>query len=251
MLLRWTAVSLIEQFVEGRTQPMLMECAAQEQFAQKVVKAMGLPEVYQRTLVCELLGNLIARCLGVVTAEPCLVEISGSVAQRLSEQLQRQIPEGWAVGCEYLQNTTLWKGMKRLSEIQQAQALRLFAFDMLAHNPDRRPAKPNCGFTQKGDLWAYDFDLCFAHCFVPIVGDSSNLQKLAEQHLLYALLKGKAHDWQSLHDALAQLDDAWWGKVLYNLPESWRSDGERIRAEVARVVQDADNWLDTLRRWLM
>ncbi|MCX7992061.1 MAG: hypothetical protein N2651_00170 [Fimbriimonadales bacterium] len=252
MLQRWTAVSLVEQLREGRTQPMLLECASENnQSAQKVVKAVGLPEVTQRTLVCELLGNLIARAVGVVTAEPCLVEIPNAVAQQLSRSTACPILAGWAVGCEYLTNTQAWKSVKQLSQKQQAQAFRLFAFDMLAQNADRRPEKPNCGFTASSDLWAYDFDLCFAHCFVPLLGGSDVLETLAKQHLLYSTLKGQTHDWQGLKHALQQIGTSWWSEVLYNLPESWRSDAERVRDSVLQVVGDADNWLQSLRRWLM
>lgn len=251
MLQRWTAISLIDQLREGRTQPMLMECVREDQFAQKVVKAVGLPEVDQRTLLCELLGNWTARALGAITAEPCLVDIPLRLAQLLDERYRLPIAAGWAVGCEYLTHGTVWKSVKRLSESQRAEAFRLFVADMLAQNPDRRDDKPNCGFTNRGELWAYDFDLCFAHCFVPLLGESNGLEQLAQRHLLYPFLKGQAHDWQAVRDALASLERAWWDDLLYNLPDEWRSDAARIRDEVLQVVQNADNWLGQLRRWLM
>lgn len=248
MLLSWEAVGFVDVRRGGRTQPLVLRCRQNAQRATKLVKALGLPELTQSSLVCELMGNLLARQMGVFTATPCIVSISDEMAQSLQGQ-GYTVQAGLAVGCDYLENVKGWDAPRTLSAAQMQQALCLFALDMLAQNPDRRPDNPNCGFTQAGELWAYDFEMCFSHCFVPLLGGSS--ETLARGHLLYPYLRGQEHDWNLLAQHLAGLgDQQWWSTLMYNIPEAWRGHTQRIQSEVLSVVQNLTAWLKQLQRWL-
>ena len=78
-LLRWE-VEYLEHVLGGRTRPLVLRCSQigvnpNPVKRSLVVKALGLPEITQRGLVCELFGNMLAREAGVVTATPAIVEI--------------------------------------------------------------------------------------------------------------------------------------------------------------------------------
>jgi hypothetical protein len=77
VLERCEAIRLEEIKSAGRTRPLVIECeittddsASRELM---LVKAFGLPEVDNYGLYCELLGNLLARELGLDTPKPILV----------------------------------------------------------------------------------------------------------------------------------------------------------------------------------
>ncbi|MBL8204873.1 MAG: hypothetical protein JNM09_11640 [Blastocatellia bacterium] len=81
-----------ERFLRsGRTCPMVIECEQSVPEDQDtletsnnetvlpqlmVVKALGLPEIEERNLFCEFVGNLLARELGLFTPPPALITIS-------------------------------------------------------------------------------------------------------------------------------------------------------------------------------
>jgi hypothetical protein len=104
----WKAESLEEEIGAGRTKPLAITCVRIEASGKRsrrtmIVKALGLPEITTGKLLNELLGNLIARALGVATPSPALVEISPEFLAAVSGQLppgQQGIQPGLAVGTE-------------------------------------------------------------------------------------------------------------------------------------------------------
>jgi hypothetical protein len=109
------------------------------------VKALGLPEVTRLGLICELLGNMVARELGILTATPALVEIDQATADALNMSLQGRgltVKPGLAVGTTFLR--PLHPVIGTLPDDAAAEVPRLYGVDLVMQNPDRRASNPNC-----------------------------------------------------------------------------------------------------------
>ena len=187
MLDIWEAERLEDVLGNGRTQPLVIGCVRRTTTAtgadelgpgggsgsrrSMVVKSLGLPEVTQGGRCAELFGNLLARELGVDTPAPALVDLAPEFIEAIKPALSPRglhpLP-GLAAGCEYFQGgfASAVRGAKLAPE-ELAQAARIYAFDLLVQNPDRRPEKPNCA--QRGVRFiAYDFEMAFS--FLLVIG---------------------------------------------------------------------------------
>ncbi len=67
------AVRFEHRMSQGRTKPIVLGCRRVGAIGlltePKLVKVLGMPEVLPRILVAEIVGNAIARVMGVPTAE--------------------------------------------------------------------------------------------------------------------------------------------------------------------------------------
>ena len=76
----WEARRLDKIQDAGRTHPLIIECASTQtgnsQRRSFIVKALALPEIKETSLGFEIVGNMLARRLGVDTPEPVLVHLS-------------------------------------------------------------------------------------------------------------------------------------------------------------------------------
>ena len=145
-----------------------------------VVKAIGLPEVTRHGLICELLGNLLARELGVVTAPSAIVDIDPDAADAINGGLVREglaSRPGLAVGCNYLR--PLLPVIGALPEQVEPDVPRLFGFDLAVQNPDRRSDNPNCALYENR-LLAYDFEMSFSF-LMQVLGLIENLPELERE----------------------------------------------------------------------
>lgn len=186
-------------------------CQPQPRAAKPGREALGLPEVTRLGLVRELIGNMLARELGVFTATPALVEIDGETADALNVSLSPRglrIEPGTAVGCTYLRPLLPATGV--LPEEAAVEVPRLYGFDLAVQNPDRRIQNPNCALFEN-QLLAYDFEMAFS--FLMLIGNTFEAWEvskhgIAPQHIFYPRLRGKLPDWNPLLTALRTLTGA-------------------------------------------
>ena len=145
----------------GRTRPLLVSCvlagvadpegdqavAAERQTM--VTKAIGLPEVTETSLFAEYFGSILATEFGIDAPRAVLVDLSPDLFAAAEAQLARwrvQPRAGRAVGLEQrrgLLPLDRFTPIKTDSEV--AEAARIYAFDLITQNPDRRTDNPNCG----------------------------------------------------------------------------------------------------------
>jgi hypothetical protein len=207
-----------------------------------VVKALGLPEITEQGLFCEIYGNILARELGVITPEPALVELSREIADLVNPYLAEQgvrVHAGIAVASEYLEG-----GLATVvpvpfqSEREIAQAARIYGFDLLTQNPDRRPKKPNCAFNGR-DLIAYDFELAFSFLLTLTCPEQPwevSKHGIASQHLFYAALRKVRVDWQDVVSSLDGLTAERLDYLIQGLPDGWLRWADRIHEHILAVV---------------
>ena len=251
---------------EGRTNPIILSCRAKHDHlpARSVLcKARGCPELQSTwQLVAEVVGNATARKVGVKTPPPSIIQIDDRMASIKNKHLREQgsssqIQPGFAAGCDFLPGLVPWTIGQSLSLDLSSQACRMFTFDQLSQNPDRRREKVNCGLTKDG-LVVFDFELCFSQCFLPIIGGAGgnswmpSKAGLAKNHLFYHEIRQVPPTEQSVRDMAFALSPEWWEVVYMSLPSSWLAEAEKIGAEIMEVREHADEFAkDILHRCLL
>jgi hypothetical protein len=198
------------------------------------------------------MGNVIATRMGVLTPSAAIVEIEEPVAQVVNASLKERgfefaVRPGPAAGCEFLSGIQPWTVGQPLSPMLQRQASALFAFDLLSQNPDRRKEKVNCGLTKEG-LVAFDFEMCFGHCFLPIVGGSRaeiwepSKSGLAARHLFYAEMRAHPPLAGAVQSLIGRLTTEWWNETVCQLPVVWRHDADIIGQNLKAAATYADEF---------
>ncbi len=197
------AMQFVKVMENGRTKPWVVHCGTLKNgdageyvvdAGEYVVKAKGMPEITDKTLLFEVTGNLLARRLGINTPEPALVEITDPfLASVRSSSSFQATTAGIGVGCEYLTagfNTSPKFG--DLDECLLKQAASIYTFDMLVQNDDRRRVPPgNINYGVHNEkLVAFDFELCFGFCVA--VGAKLLPGKMPpgyEKHVFHSILR--------------------------------------------------------------
>jgi len=256
----WEAESLERVLEEGRTKPLVLSCARATGPATRngrfVVKAVGLPEITERHLAYEVIGNLIARELAVKTAKPAIVRISQDAADALNVSLADhgiELKAGLGAGAEYLTGLVGAMPLAKPPPSQVVQCARLYAFDLLVQNPDRRPDNPNYAEHQ-GSLVAYDFEMCFS--FVQAILQQGepwevSTHGIAQGHVLHSKVRGQQIDWSAFGGRLENLmSSKRFEKLVASLPSAWRPYADPLRSHLEEVVAHREEFELELRRSL-
>lgn len=240
MLEVWEARRLDRVLTSGRTKPVVLECVlsgSQESLLQlMVVKAMGPSEVTETGLMCELFGSLLARELNVRSPECALVNISPQMAEVLRPRLHPPgFTAGFGVGSEFMRAglTTVTPDMTLMPE-EQDQAARMYAFDLLVQNPDRRRDNPNCAFIGK-DIYAFDFEMCFS--FIHLLFAQSNPWEvsqhgIADNHVFHGTLRKHIINWKPFIRDVSRLTEERLMQMITRLPLEWQAKTANIRAHL-------------------
>lgn len=249
ILLRWE-VQYLEKVLDGRTRPLVLRCTQLGVNPSPVprtlvVKALGLPEVTRLGLICELLGNILARDLGVLTATPALVEIDEAAAAALNMSLQGKglkVEPGLAVGSTFLR--PLHPVIGTLPDDAAAEVPRLYGFDLAVQNPDRRVNNPNCALFEE-KLLAYDFELAFS--FLMMVGNAFEAWEVSKhglcaQHIFYPRLRKKKPSWEPLLASLRELTAERLDDLIGCLPADWQGDVQRVRTHLVSLLGALDEF---------
>lgn len=247
----FTATRFEQVITEGRTHPVVLACRSDEPADRSrplLVKAIGCPEIHSTwQLVTEVVSNAAARNMGVRTPAPAVVSLSETVAKQINQSLNElghrfEVQPGFASGCDFITNLVPFTVDQLLTPELRDHATKLFVFDMASQNPDRRRSKVNCGLN-KGGLVAFDFELCFAHKFLPVIGGSSasawlpsNSQQ-ARNHLFYSEVKANPPQIEQVESMVESLTSSWWNDVMDGVPDEWREPAQRIGGDLLSIAQ--------------
>lgn len=258
----WQATELESVSTEGRTRPLVLWCeqeGAEGKTERKrfLVKSPGHPEVLESNLFAELFGNLLARVFGIETPQPALIVLNDSFIRSAQPLLPSviQLRVGYGVGCEYLSPLVPIVSGWRLPPTLRIPASTLYAFDLLATNPDRRIVKPNCAL-YNGQILAFDFENSFSFLralsgpkpwmvsglLVPIKGqDKPFFQKE---------LKAGGADWMPFMETLEHLDAPRLTALAKDFPTPWLSNQQRVLDYLFEVQSQPKKLLLELERSL-
>jgi hypothetical protein len=115
----------------------------------------------------------------------------------------------------------------RMSEEHAHQAAKIYTFDLLAQNPDRRMKNANC-FEANGQLYAIDFEACFSF-LLPIIGAPPAWQAtrlgIHAGHVFHPHLSVGGADWPSVFGDLGVFRAGDLRELTWLLPEWIRYAG--------------------------
>jgi hypothetical protein len=219
------------------------------------VKSLGLPEVTNFGLFCEVFGNLLARELGINTPAPCLVHLSEPFVEAITPTLQRsglKVSAGIGSGCEYFSGGYSNVIPNSLSPDELEQAAAIYAYDLLVQNPDRTRVRPNCAI-HSGHLKVYDFETAFS--FVLLIGTQDrpwevSKHGLGKTHLFHSTLRRNKGDvsWKPFVASLAKINEEIIGKMMQGLPADWCSHATKISDHLLEVAINSHRFELELRR---
>ena len=251
MLETWDAIRLERVNRSGRTKPLIVECSkinpatATSERREFLVKAIGLPEIREQSLFCEITGNWLARELGVNTPTPVLVRLSDDFTGVINQVLRGEgitLKTGIGAGCEYIKGGfTGFSSTSTITTEEISQAILIYGFDILLQNPDRRPDKPNLGFL--GDrLIAFDFELAFSF-LQPVIGLTCAPWEVAQnglgpRHLFAKQLSSQELDWKPLLHALEQVKIAQLDLLAELLPASWSGYMPQMKTHLINLQEN-------------
>jgi hypothetical protein len=231
---------------------------------------MGLPEMRETGLFNEVIGNLLARKVGVDTPEPVLVHLSQEFVEASHLVIDRhdglknkgsKLLPGYGAGCEFLSPglLTLERGGD-LTDNQLPQAMRIYAFDLMVQNIDRSfesDRRPNCGYFGNR-LVAYDFEMCFSFVlslFNPHKAWEVSRHRLNTPHIFYSQLRKylckQKVDFRPFINDLAALDLAEVAEIMQNLPQGWGMYSSKVKAHLHEVISNHSDFELELNRSLV
>jgi hypothetical protein len=266
LLNRCEALGLREIKLNGRTKPLVIDCEYTEDNIPirktLLVKTMGLPEITNSALYCELLGNILARDFGIETPEPFVVEISDKFVEATKNVLWEKdikIASGLGVGCEYFsQGFTSVKPNTYLNRQQLDDAVLIYGFDLISQNPDRRETNPNCA--SKGEkIIAFDFEKSLSFIY-PILGtppEPWEFSKLNlsgnEKHVFHSVLKAKEKeiDWQPILERVKQINQEKVGDFCSLLPSEFGNYANEIWKHFSSIISNKEKLIFELKRSLL
>lgn len=257
----WEAERLDTVLNGGRTKPIVAECsradvAPRDEIPTErfVVKGIGNPEVYPFSLFNEVVGNLLARALGVDTPEPALIKVTPEFAAAAEMTLSNHgfsLRPGIASGAAYLGTGLIPPTHGILGDDARDQAALIYAFDLVVQNPDRRIEKPNCAY-QRDRIIAFDFEMCFSFIFSVGPSDPCDFanQRICHDHFFRRVLSGRAVKWRPFLKSLIALSDDKIDAILNAVPVEWRTYARNVARHMKHMRSQCDRIEHELQRSL-
>jgi HipA-like kinase len=260
MLLRLTATQFVRVMTSGRTNPILCGCSDSRgnPAGEFVVKLLGQPTAGSCGALFEFVASRLAQHFDILVPEAVALEITQDFAKivadiqpHLGPALQAAV--GLNLGSRVIKPMSTWLVGRSIPEAMLADAVRIFAFDALIQNPDRRADNPNL-FTQGDGIYVYDHELSFS--FVLAVGISPQPWNLEdhdylEHHVFYTRLRSRELDFTDFEDRLYSLTETALARIKTEIPKEWMVGyWERIEAHLNEIRTHADEFVEQVRRRL-
>jgi hypothetical protein len=244
----------------GRTVPVLMGCEDMEgrPAGEWVVKLRGGMETGLTGLACEIVASLLAGALGLSRPEPAVVELSQELADLMCDVAPFHAKRvgssvGLNFGTRHLIDASNWPVGKQVPEPMFRSAAKVFAFDALSENDDRR--HDNTNLLVRGDeIFVFDHELAFS--FLYSVGGRGQPWMVANRqsmvrHVFYFDLKRKEIDLEDFMMRLAGLGEAEMSRIVHAVPEEWRGEHlSKISAHIQAVREHVGEFETEIRRRL-
>ena len=161
------AVAVIgEPKSSGRTKPLQMVCETNGSHKEYIVKLWANPEMYfgKHHLAREIYGNLLAKSFGIDTPDIAIVVIDPDfyLSQPNSISGILRLSHGLNFGSKFMTGAKIFS--PPVPPSLMAEAAKIFCFDMLIGNMDRRVEKPNI-FHKADGFVVFDHELAFSYSY--------------------------------------------------------------------------------------
>lgn len=248
---RYDAVALSHVMVEGTSTPLLLDCKPREQnqLVPIVTKYLQPGRVTVNELFREVVGTLLARELGIPTAEPCIVNVTAAASELINEEIrERELTDaliwpGIAFGSSYVSHLLPITWPPDVSTAQrQADARKLFALDLCLQNIDRIPDNPNCAYYKEGIL-AFDFEYCLLNVFSG--NPLHRAYEVAEHnrgpdHLFYSALRRRALEWDDVIIWANKCVGNVIREIMKSAPLEWHAQAARLLEFLEELASGSD-----------
>ncbi|HVM72640.1 MAG TPA: HipA family kinase [Anaerolineales bacterium] len=232
----------------GRTQPLEMHCETANGPADYIVKLWGCPELPfgPHCLAREIYGALLADFFGLQTPEIAIVNIDPEFPISQPDlQIQSRLTQstGSNFGSKYLQGAVIFSNP--VLPNRKSDAARVFCFDLLIGNVDRRISKPNVFQTSDGFI-VFDHESAF-----PFSKPATYLggypkpwdfvrEPWHRDHAFFPSLKGadSALEIEEFVMILNMLSDEVFDKIEDITPEEWRTPDLQVLKDYLLSARD-------------
>ena len=260
MLLRLTATQFVRVTTSGRTKPIVCGCSdiAGNPAGEFIVKLLGRPKTGNYGALFELVASRLAQYFDILVPEAAAIEITPDFAEIVADvQPQLAAPLQAGVGLNFgsriINPTTTWLVGRTIPEAMMASAVKIFAFDALIQNPDRRADNPNL-FTQGDNIYVYDHELSFSFLLALAASPQPwNLEdhNYLQHHVFYGRLKSRELDLTDFRDRLNSLTEIVLTRIKAEIPKEWiHGNWDRIEAHLNELRPHADEFVEQVRRRL-
>lgn len=257
-----TATTFHRFMGNGRTSPAIFSCVGGEPEGtnEYVVKLRGGLELGGRGLAFELYASMLASYFGLSCPRPVIALIEEDLAAIVISQLEGEEHKAQVVrgsiglnfGTQFLVNLTAWPVDKSVSGAMQAAAMKVYSFDALIQNPDRRFANPNLG-SRGDDLFVYDHESAFS--FILDIFPSPTpwmlgRERYLDEHVFARALKQLMFPIDFL-ERLGNLSEGLTRHFSEQVPDEWRTDDlARIESHLALMSEHAAEFAAEVTRRL-
>lgn len=254
------ALQGIRSFGSGTTEPMLIRgvCTTTGEKADYVVKFVHSPRMSIEASGRELIASFMAMELELNIPEPAIINVTAPFVETLrGKQGFRAAANsiGNNFGCRYIEGfmELLWN--QKLSAGQVDQARKIFAFDTLITNSDRRTDKPNL-LSDGEKIIIFDHELAFGFVFDIIANRTPWIFSDADKywiknHFFYSTLKSNKYQFDDFIQQFSQLNKNFWDKAIVLLPVGWHKDQVNdIRVKMTELLSHRLEFLDSLHKIL-
>ncbi len=260
------AVSPLDEASSGTTAPVIIRGIDEktgDESGEYYLKPLAAPRMSAKASMFELLGAFMAKQLDLNVAEPVLINVSEAFAELCrGKSYYKKIAESIGINFGTINfggGFYTWLPETSLPFNLEAEALRIFVFDMLVQNADRGHQKENLNTNGK-ELKIFDHELAFS--YTDLIGLSSKAEWLLDEnglekdlifkHLFHKHLKGiNTLPIDDAVDQLKQLDNEFWKTAEKLIPSEWKDERfKKIKEHTSAVVKNAKNFKIEIRRIL-
>ena len=254
------AIQGTRTFGSGTTEPMLIRgiCTTTGEKADYVLKFVNSPRMSVEASSRELIASFMAMELELNIPEPVIINVTQQFVETLRGKQGYKAAAnsiGINFGCRYIEGfmELIWN--QKLSEGQVDQARKIFAFDTLISNSDRRFDKPNL-LSDGEKIIIFDHELAFGFVFDIIKNQTPWIFTDADKywirnHFFYSTLTSNKYQFDDFIQRFNRLNKNFWDKATVLLPDNWHKEQVKdIRINMTALVSHRLEFLDSLYKIL-
>lgn len=197
-----------------------------------VLKYRGAERMDEAACGRELLASFLAAQLEILVPRPVIIHVNQAFIDKTRGQDYHQNVSksaGINFGCNYLKANPDMP-QQGLTKQQMQQAARIFLFDVVMQNSDRRVGKPNM-FLFEENIYIIDHEILygflgtlpFLQSAKPWILNETDV-KACKGHFFFPTLHNSGRvSWSIAGETFLNVDEVFWQKARQLLPAGWMS----------------------------
>lgn len=244
----------------GANRPMLIRGIDQnqQQMGDFVLKYRNDERMNETTCRRELLAAWVAAEIDIAVTEPVIIAVDNNFVQTVPREFQAIMLSkavGLNIGSRYISANAPFQPRPLLPPNLHQAAARIFAFDLMLQNADRRDEKPN-SFLADGKTYVYDHELSFGFLSMlpmfanptPWILNDTDIMA-AKQHLFYPTISQNRNiNWEAAFSSVVQLTPYFWQRATELIPREWENTQEmtRIQDHIMSIQQNSETFISEI-----